>query len=260
MPEGHSVLRWSRELAVLVGQPLLDVELPRRLRGREKELLGRVVTAVEPRGKHLLIHLSGGRVLHCHAMMWGDWRVGPPGLPGRDGRTRLRLRTPTAEAVFASGPLVEILREADLAAHARLSALGPDILASPFDAAEAERRLRRRPEREIGEALLDQEALAGIGNVFKSETLFRRRMHPRRRIRDIGDADFRGLWREAIRLMRTSAKDPGSIVTLPARKRRSGETRWVYRRAGRPCLVCGTPIESLTQAGRETYYCPRCQR
>jgi endonuclease VIII len=260
MPEGHSVVRWARDLRPLVGKPLLEVALPRRLRGREPELVGRRVTRIRTHGKHLLLHLSGGAVLHCHAMMWGDWWTGSPGGWTDDRRTRLRLRTRDFEAAFLSGPLVELLREDDLPAHARLSALGPDVLARRFDAAEAERRLRQRPGREIGEALLDQTALAGIGNVFKSESLFQRGIHPRRRIRDLTHGDLGGLWKETIALMRRSSRVPGSIVTLPPARRKGGETRWVYDRTGRPCFRCGTAVESIRQAGRDTYYCPRCQR
>lgn len=260
MPEGHSVLRWSRELAPLVGRRLTDVELPRRLKGREAELLGRRVLRVRPRGKHLLIHLSGGLVLHCHAMMWGDWAVGKPGTLALNGRKRLRLQTKNVEAVFTSGPLIEILREDALDEHPSLSALGPDVLARRFDAAEAGRRLRRRPAREIGEAILDQTAVAGIGNVFKSESLFLRGLHPRRPVGSLDDADLAGLWKTLIPRMRASARDPGSIVTLPARLRTGGETRWVYKRTGKPCFRCGTPIETLRQGGRESYFCPRCQR
>ncbi|HYF00574.1 MAG TPA: zinc finger domain-containing protein [Planctomycetota bacterium] len=159
-----------------------------------------------------------------------------------------------------SGPLIEILQESGLGIHPRLSALGPDILSPRFDGAEALRRLQLRPDREIGEALLDQEALAGVGNVFKSEALFRRRIHPRRRIRDIRPEEFRALWKELARLMSAGAKVAGSIVTLPRRLRKHDETRWVYRRTGRPCFVCGTRIETLRQGGRDSYFCPRCQR
>src|SRR5215470_16638974 len=145
--------------------------------------------------------------------------------------------------------------------HPAMQALGPDLLASDFDAAEAERRLRARPQMQIAEALLDQRALAGIGNVYKSETLFIERINPWTRVADVPDAALVRLVATAHRLLHENVR-PGSPHRITTRRDLAGRgSLWVYGRAGRPCLRCGTPIQTRRQGelNRSTYWCPTCQ-
>ncbi|MGD8700246.1 MAG: DNA-formamidopyrimidine glycosylase family protein, partial [Gemmatimonadales bacterium] len=203
MAEGHSVVRWARSLRSLVGEPLLDVELPKRWGDRAAALPGQHLVAVGTHGKHLLLYLSGGSTLHCHAMMYGSWQFGRPGKSLRKPakNVRLRLTTAKSEAVFFNGPVVELLTEAELRAHEKLNALGPDILHQDFDRDEAWRRLQTTPSRAIGDALLDQTLVAGIGNIFKSEGLFLAGVNPLAPVDLITPSQAMRIWDVTIPIM-----------------------------------------------------------
>ncbi len=262
MAEGHAVIRWARRLEPLVGEPLRDVQMPKRWGDRPRTLVGAHLTGTETRGKHLLLPLSTGETLHCHGAQYGSWQVGEAPLDYRKspGYIRLRLLTDRHEAVFYHGPTVELLTPEELAAHPRLNALGPDVMADGFDCARAARRLRAY-EGPIGPALLDQQAVAGVGNIYKSEGLFLARVDPRRDAATVTDEELDRLWDALIPLMWEGTKAYGPTRTTPPDLRAAGHDRWVYGRKGRPCLVCGTPIEKLAQPpfDRATYFCPVCQ-
>jgi DNA-formamidopyrimidine glycosylase len=260
MAEGPAVLRWARALRELVGEQLLEVRATRRWHERASELVGASVLEVEARGKHLLLHVSTGDVIHAHAMQYGSWQVGEAGLALRKEARyiRLRLRTAEHEAVYYHGPVMEILTPDELAAHPALAALGPDVMREEFDVREVARRLRRASDRAIGDAILDQRIVAGIGNIFKSEGLFLARIDPRLAADEVSIAAQRRLWRELRPIMHAAAERFGPTTT-----RSSGNDRhWVYRRRGRSCFTCGTPVEMIRQGelSRATYFCPRCQR
>jgi len=261
--EGHSILRWARRLRALVGQRLLAVDLPKRWAERAADLPGQQLTAVETHGKHLLLHLSEGLTIHCHAMMYGSWQFGRPGMRLRKPQknVRLRLLTRRHEAVFFNGPVVELLTPRELRSHARLSALGPDLLSPDFDRQEAWQRLRRDLHRAVGDAVLDQRIVAGIGNIFKSEGLFLAGIDPQTTIGSLAPERIERLWRHLIPLMQRNARGSGPIVTLDAALRRTGQRHWVYRRRGHHCFRCGSRIQMLRQGQlqRTTYYCPCCQ-
>ena len=152
--EGHAVIRWARRLAPLVGEPLVHVQMPKRWGERPAGLVGQRLLEPVTRGKHLLLPLSGGETLHCHGAQYGSWQVGerPMDLRKEPKHVRLRLDTADHEAVFFHGPTVELLTAGELAAHERLNALGPDVMAptadhqpgGTFDRAEAARRIRQR--------------------------------------------------------------------------------------------------------------------
>ena len=257
MPEGDTVWLTARRLhEALAGRALTrsDVRVPRYA---TTNLAGRTVTEVAARGKHLLIRVEGGITVHTHLRMDGSWRIRPAGdriTPSH--RIRLVLANDTWQAVGYQLGIVEILptaREAGIVGH-----LGPDILGPDWDPAEAARRLRAAPARAVGEALLDQRNLAGIGNLYKAEVLFLRGVDPWRPVGDVADLD--ALVSLAHRLMEANKERPGQVTTGV---RRPGEQTWVYGRAGRPCRRCGTPIRAADQGSetseRITYWCPHCQ-
>lgn len=263
MAEGPQVARWAKQLGALAGEPLVDVALPRRLAERAPGLLGQRVVRVRSHGKHLLTELSGGETLHTHAMMWGSWQIGAPPLKLRkDPRyVRVRLLTPTHEAVFFHGPLVELLTPDELARHRTLPELGPDLVWPDFDREEAARRVYAQGERPIGDVVLDQRVVAGIGNIYKSEGLFLTGIDPRRPATGVGRAELERLWNELGPIMRAASEPGGRMIRLPPELEVLGYRRWVYRRRGQPCLRCGTPIEMVRQGAleRSSYFCPVCQ-
>jgi endonuclease VIII len=262
--EGPAVVRWSLALRALIGEPLLAVAAPRRWHDRVAAILGATVTAVETRGKHLLLHLSAGGAIHGHAMQYGSWQVGEPGMPLRKAQRyiRLHLRTAAHEAVYYHGPVMEILTADELSTHGALLALGPDLMRQDFDPREVERRLATAGDRPIGDAVLDQRIVAGIGNIFKSEGLFLAGIDPRRSTRTVSRRELASLWAELIPLMQASVERFGATTTLPPDLLSSTQRHWVYRRRGHPCLRCRTPItmERQGELRRATYYCPHCQR
>jgi DNA-formamidopyrimidine glycosylase len=261
MPEGDAVWRTARRLdAALTGRVLTrsDFRVPRFA---TTDLRGRTVTETVSRGKHLLTRVDGGLTVHTHLRMDGSWQIRKAsGNPPRDHRIRLVLGNDSVDALGYQLGVVEVL---PTAAEARaVGHLGPDLLGPDWDAAEAARRLRASPERPVGEAILDQQNLAGIGNIYKSEVLFLRGLDPWRAVGTIDDLE--ALVELARRLLDANKNRSGQITTTgnPAR----GQETWVYGRPGRPCRRCGTPVRTARQADRHTdpqdrvtYWCPHCQ-
>jgi endonuclease VIII len=243
MPEGDALHRAARRLQVLVGERVeADAPHPRAAAtGVADQLDGRRLEAVEAVGKNLLLRFEGGVVLRSHLRMRGRWTVRERGASTR-GRPWLVLRGGTREAVLWGGSVLEL--------NARsIRRLGPDILAEPPDIAGMVARLRRVDGRwEVGDALLDQRLVAGIGNVWKAESLWRAGVSPWRPLRTVSDAELSRVLAEAATAMRRS---------LHAER----QQRAVYRAAGRPCPRCRTTIRSRGQgdANRTAYWCPRCQ-
>jgi formamidopyrimidine-DNA glycosylase len=197
-------------------------------------------------------------------MMYGSWQFGRPGQELRKPQRQVRVRLQTAghEAVFFNGPIAELLDAGELEAHERLHALGPDLMSDTFDADEAFRRLSRRPDRELGDAVLDQTIVAGIGNIYKSEGLFLAGLDPRRPVCDVSRREADRIWSVTAPLMWQDARRSGPITTLDRHLRRGRDRHWVYRRRTRPCFRCEAPIEMVRQGElqRSTYFCPGCQR
>ena len=257
MPEGDVVWRTARQLHdALAGRVLVrsDFRVPRFA---TTDLTGRSVTEALSRGKHLLIRVDGDISVHTHLRMDGSWRIGPAsGYPLRDHRIRLVLANAEYEAVGRQLGVVELLRtghESDTVGY-----LGPDLLGPDWDAAEAVSRLTADPGRAIGEAILDQHNLAGIGNIYKTETLFLRRVSP---WRPVGQVDeLAELVELARQLLEANKERIGQVTTADTRP---GRQNWIYGRTGRPCRRCGTAIRQANQgpdlAERITYWCPRCQ-
>jgi endonuclease-8 len=243
MPEGDSLHRAARKLQVLVGERV-SVETPHPRAAASvaaNRLDGRKLEAVEAVGKNLLLTFEGGLVLRSHLRMSGRWQVIERGA-ARHGKPWLVLAGDEQEALLWNGPVLELSTRGT-------RRLGPDILAEPPDFDSMVANLRRDEARELGDALLDQRNVAGIGNVWKAESLWRARLSPWLPVREASDEELERVLREAQRLMRASVE------------RRNGD-RAVYRHAGRPCPRCGEPIRSRGQgdANRTAYWCPRCQR
>ena len=260
MPEGDALHRAARRLQVLVGQEL-EVETPHP-RAAVKQLAprldGKRLESVEAIGKNLLLHFEGGLVVRSHLRMKGRWRVFRRDTP-IFGQPWLVLRGEDYVGAMFNGAVLELDRgvgrrlaqvRAALRLDRRLAMLGPDILAERPDFDAMLRRLRAQDQgREIGDALLDQRLVAGIGNVWKAESLWYAGVSPWRRLGDVSDTELRATLEEAHRLMR------GRLDGVPG-------TRQVYRRRGRPCPRCGTAIRSWPQGegARMAYWCPACQR
>jgi endonuclease-8 len=259
MPEGDTIFRAARTLAkVLTGKTLTAVESP--LAGiAEAGLAGRRVERVEARGKNLLVAFDDGRVLHTHMRMTGAWHVYRPGERWQRPRRQARVVLGTEDFVTVcfDAPVVRLLTAAELSRDARLTGLGPDLLAPDFDRTGARTRLRELGNLAIGEAVMRQSAVAGIGNVYKSETLFLCRIDPFAPVAALSDRALDQLLEKARSLMQANLGG-GTRGTRPSLTR---ERTWVYGRSGRPCRRCQTPIRMRRQGteGRSTYWCPECQ-
>ncbi len=268
MPEGDTLARTAAGLRpYLVGRTVTAA----RTGGpgpvpRIERLVGARIEGVEAIGKHLLIDLDDGLVLRTHLGMHGSWHRYRPGERWRrpPARARLVLAVPGAVAVCFDAPTVELFERRAEALHRVLRRLGPDLLDPAFDAQDVLRRLRDRSRAglTIAEALLDQRALAGIGNVIKNETLYLERVDPFARVDAIDDTALARLVATARRLLLENAaptKGPERVTT--GRDRRAVGPLWVYGRAGRPCRRCGTIVRSRRHGAlpRNTWWCPTCQ-
>jgi len=273
MPEGDSIFRAGRTLnRALAGKPIVRFEsvLPALTRVHEDHpITGRLMEKVSSVGKHLLMQFSGDLVLRTHMKMNGSWHIYRPGERWRKPRRDMRVVVATAdfEAVGFDIPVAEFLRPADLKRHDELRRLGPDLLADDVDIAEGVTRLKTRGTTEIGDALLNQRAVAGIGNVYKSEVLFACGVNPFERVAALSDDQLTALIETAVRYLRANVSDGLAAMTTYTGYRRTtrrgnpSERLWVYARGRLPCRKCGTPISVRAQGpdARLTYWCPKCQ-
>jgi endonuclease VIII len=262
MPEGDTIHRIARALQRELEGRVLD-RLMLRDRGDVPELAGHRVERVHALGKHLLIDMESGWTLRVHLGMHGQWRRRHAHEPAP--------RAPTVTIVAGDRAFdcsraytAELVRTAALRSHGRLAQLGPDLLADPPDIDEAVRRARTPAfaGREIGDALLDQRIAAGIGNVYKSEILFVCRIHPRARLQALESDTLHALYNTAALLMRQNLRTRRRTAVPLRRRPEAGSQRlWVYGRAGKPCLECGTAIQRFLQGdmARSTYWCRVCQ-
>ncbi len=223
-------------------------------------LVGATVASVEARGKHLLIGFDAGLTLRTHLRMKGSWHRYRPDEPWRRSPRSASVILETAESVAVAfdTPVAELLTDAGLLRSRALTTLGPDLLSRSFDADEALRRLRERDGEALGNALLDQRAVAGIGNVYKSEVAFLEGLDPWAPVAAFDDGDLLNALRTARRLLQANTRGGARVTTgSPVQ----GQGLWVYGRVGRPCRRCGTPVKAGRQGelARLTYWCPRCQ-
>lgn len=269
MPEGDTLFRTAAGLRpYLVGRVVTGARasgpgpLPQVHR-----IVGREISDVMAIGKNLIIRFEGGLEIRTHLRMTGSWHRYRPGERWRrpPARARLVLEVPGAVAVCFDAPVVELFEQRTEVLHPALAGLGPDLLAPAFDAAEALRRLRdpSRALTSIAEVLLDQRAMAGIGNVYKSEVLWIERISPFARVSSLDDATLERLIATARRLLLANAERRGGPErTTTAGDRGAPGPLYAYGRAGRPCRRCRTAIVRArqgTERPRLTYWCPACQ-
>lgn len=249
MPEGDTILRTAERLrAALQGKRVISAR-PDFLR----RLAGTTVSEVKPVGKHLLIRFDNGLALHTHMRMRGVWQVHPRGQVARrpDWQLKAMLETDDVVAACFSAPVVELIR--DESAH--IGHLGPDILSPGWEVQDVLRRARKCDDIAIAEVLLDQRVTAGIGNVYRCEALWERRIDPFRRVSMLRDDELAALFNTAREAMRANAGNDRN-------RRFPGYGKGaVHGRAGRPCPRCGMRINVRAHGehARLVYWCPRCQ-
>jgi endonuclease-8 len=267
VPEGHTLHRLAREqTALFAGRPVQVTSPQGRFAAGAELLDGRVLDEVTAHGKHLLA-CFGADVLHVHLGLYGSFAGGSGVPPAPRGALRMRwvadgpdgdgvwtdLRGPTACEVLAP-PAVDRL----------LARLGPDPLQRRADGGAAYARIARS-RTAVGALLMDQSVLAGVGNVYRAELLFRHRLSPFRPGRDVDPELWGRMWADLVTLMRAGVRMGRIVTTLPEhRTRRRGaaaraDAHYVYRRTGLPCRVCGTDVRTQVMVGRNLYWCPVCQ-
>jgi endonuclease VIII len=258
MPEGDTIHHAANRIRpVLEGHVPDALVTPHRRFERDRwpeRLAGRAVTSVDAHGKHLFLRFEGGLTIHSHLRMTGAWRVLAAG--SRASRVWLRIRRGEREVLQLNGPVLELMTDSRTRLDQRIAGLGPDILAPEFDAARFLRRLREDdPTRPIGDALLDQRTVAGIGNLWKAEGCFAAGIDPWRATGRVSDAEALAVIAATRPRMQESARE--------GYQRRFER---VYGRAGRSCPRCGAGgVQSTIQVrgqgdgNRATFWCPRCQ-
>lgn len=275
MPEGDTIFRTARSLGrAFAGRPITGFRstYPRLTRFHEDTpLVGQLIHRVESRGKWLLMHFSGGATLATHMLMSGSWHIYRHGQPWQKPRFDMRIILENSDyiAVGFKVPVAEMHTAQSLARDRRIPQSTIDVLSAAFDPEEAEHRLHACPGEEVGDVLLHQEVLAGVGNVFKSEVCFVTGVHPFAKVGSLAPAQVKELIAAAQRLVGANVlEDSGdTIVTYGGRHRRTtnsshpGESLWVYGRHGEPCRRCGEPIRRRIQGpdARVTFWCAACQ-
>jgi endonuclease VIII len=258
MPEGDTIHSAARRIgAALVGREIVEIETPQPRHAMDRwpeRLAGREVRSVDVHGKHLFIRFEGDLTLHSHLRMtgwWGVYRRGRQRWGRSPRRAWLVLRTEEHEVVEFDGPVLELMTESRSRFDRRLAALGTDVLGEALDERAVLRRLRQDDQsRGVGDALLDQRNLAGVGNVWKSEGCFRTGLDPWRQLGRVSDEELVAVVREIRKRMQVSVEHGGHPRDIQ-----------VYDRAGRPCPRCGEPVRARGQGddNRTTYWCPACQ-
>ncbi|MFL5968577.1 MAG: Fpg/Nei family DNA glycosylase [Gaiellaceae bacterium] len=258
MPEGDTIHAAARRVgSALVGKEIVSIETPQPRHAMDRwpdRLTGRPVHSVDAHGKHLFLRFDGDLTLHSHLRMGGMWGVYEHGRRWSRSPRRawLVIRTPEHEVVEFDGPVLELMTESRTRFDLRLQALGPDVLGPELDEKRVLGRLREDdPTRGIGDALLDQRNIAGIGNVWKSEGCFDAALDPWRKLAEVSDDEILGVVRGIRARMQDSVSRGGHIRGLR-----------VYDRAGRACPRCSNRIRARGQGddNRTTYWCPACQR
>jgi len=272
MPEGDTVFLSAQTLhRFMAGRIVTRFEsvYPALTRiAEDQPIVGRTIESVSARGKHLLMAFSGDLILRTHLRMNGSWHIYPAGArwhrPARD--MRVLVCTADACGVGFNIPVAEWLTSRDLNRHRQLQALGPDLLGGSFDRDAAVRRIRARAGDPIGEVLLNQRVIAGIGNVFKSEILFLAGIHPFTPAGALAGDDVERIIEVAREQLAANVMTRSQTLSRSTGRRTTrsldpNAKLWVYSRGRKPCRRCGAAIQSRKSGedARVTYWCPRCQ-
>jgi endonuclease-8 len=274
MPEGDTIFRAARTLnRALAGHAVTGFEtvLPNLSRVEfDSGIAGRTVESVEARGKWMSMNFSGGLVLLTHMLMNGSWHIYRPGeaWQRRQIDMRIVIKTEKIWAVAFNVPVAEFHTEDTLRRRQGFRNLGQDVLGANFDPAMSIEHLRTRKDLAVGEALLTQSLMAGLGNVYKSEVCFACGVNPFRRIDSLSEDELSCLVETSRKFLLANVGEASGdqITTYTGMRRTTGrsnseERLWVYGRRNEPCRKCGTPIESRKQGedARTTFWCPVCQ-
>ena len=266
MPEGHTLHRLADQLSSAFGGQLVRVSSPQGRFGDADRVDATHLLGATSAGKHLFIEFDHDLFVHVHLGLIGKLDVHDGPAPAPVGQVRLRIVGRTAYADLRGAT------QCDLVSRDRrdeiVAALGPDPLRPDADPMRAWRRISRS-DRPIGDLLMDQTVLAGVGNVYRAEVLFRHRMHPLRPGRTLRSGQFRAMWDDLVALMAVGVTTgridtvrpehtPDAMGRAPRVDEHGGEV-YVYRRAGQPCHVCGARVRTETLVGRNLFWCPRCQ-
>lgn len=268
MPEGHTIHRLAaRHRSLFAGDKVLVASPQGRFADGAALLSGTVLDSTEAYGKHLLHHYADDRTLHVHLGLYGKFADGDGAPPDPVGQVRLRLASDRHWLDLRGPTACEVLDPAEV--EALRGRLGADPLRDDADPDAAYARIRRSPT-PLAALLLDQSIVAGTGLIFVTEALFRAGLRPTRAGRRLSAAGWRELWADLGELMRRAVltgridtvRDPHlpEAMGRPPRVDRHGGEVYVYRRAALPCHVCGTPVRRADLAGRNSYWCPTCQR
>jgi formamidopyrimidine-DNA glycosylase len=263
LPEGHTIHRLARDhKPLLVGRPVSASSPQGRFATGAEMLTGRVLERIEPYGKHLFYGFAGDVLLHVHLGLYGKWTVGQGPAPEPRGALRLRLVSDGHWLDLRGPTACELYTPADR--DAVVARLGPDPLRKDADPARAWRKVSGSRVA-IGALLMDQSVLAGVGNVYRAEVLFRAGLSPFRPGREVPARIWDGIWEDLRVLLRSGVRAGRIVTTEPEdRERRSGRARgsdahYVYRRAGLPCRRCGTEVLTRPMVARNLFWCPVCQ-
>ena len=267
MPEGHTLFRLARDLQeAFAGGPARVSSPQGRFASEAGELDGQVFVGAESAGKHVFCEFPGERYIHIHLGLIGKFDIHTGAALAPVGQVRLRVQNDGAYADLRGATQCELIggeRRRQV-----IGKLGPDPLRADADPERAWLRIHRS-DKPIGELLMDQTVLAGIGNVYRAEVLFRHRMHPLRPGRTLRRSQFDAIWADLVGLLAEGVR-VGRIDTVrpehtpeamgrPPRVDDHGGEVYVYRRTGQECHVCGTRIRTAVLAGRNSFWCPRCQ-
>jgi endonuclease-8 len=267
VPEGHTLHRLARLHQKRFGRAPVIVTSPQgRFEEAASAVNGRALRRASAWGKHLFHHYDGGAIVHVHLGLYGTFtEFGPlpaEGEPMPVGQVRMRMIGAEYGTDLRGPTVCEVIHQAE--ADEIVAKLGPDPLRRAPDPSRAWARISKS-RRPVGALLMDQTVIAGVGNVYRNELLYRHLIDPHRPGTHVSEAEFDAAWTDLVALMKVGVRS-GKIVTVrrpddkgPPSYRQGRPRTYVYRRAGEPCRVCGTPIRTEVMEARNLFWCPTCQ-
>ena len=268
MPEGHTLFRLAADLRAVFAGQVVEVSSPQgRFADGAAAVDGTVLESAESAGKHLFLHFEGEHVIHVHLGLIGTFRVEEGPAPDPVGAVRLRIVGDSGYADLRGAIICDLVDDATVAKV--LARLGADPLRPDADPDKAYNRVRLSTKA-IGALLMDQSVLAGVGNVYRAESLFRARLHPLTPGTKVSKRRWHALWDDLVELMDYGVHtgridtvrpehEPEAMGRDPRSDDHGGEV-YVYRRHGQPCFVCGSTVRTRVLEGRNLFWCPACQR